>query len=178
MGNATAAAREVFNIESDAYAGKKGSEMVRKSKVKELIDEALTIQRENHRKFLEQAPYYLHVIARKLVQIIEDDKTTFDNCMIACDKLARFAGRDLSEEVAIAKIKAETMRPLPTDTPQPLNNESFRKVLFMLHPPAIQKGGVPPPALVQQWREQGVPEHVLEQWQREGVPEQAEQVKL
>lgn len=178
MGNATAAAREVFKIESDTYASKKGSEMVRKGKVKELIDEALATQRENHKKFLEQGPYYLHVIAKRLVDIVENDKTPFNDFMRAAESLSRLSGRDISESVTIAKIKADAVRPLSvSDVPQPRSDDNSRKVLFLLSPPPIQKGGVPPPALIEQWREQGVPPDVLERWQKEGLPAAAERIE-
>lgn len=107
MGNATAAAREAFNIKSDSYAAKKGSEMVRKSKVQELINEAWMIQREQHEKFLQQGPYYLFAVAEKLLKIVQDDKTSVDDCIKAAESLTRLAGVELSEAVTIARIRAE-----------------------------------------------------------------------
>lgn len=154
MGNATAAAREAFNIKSDSYAGKKGYEMVRKSKVQKLIHEYLDTQRKNLQKFADQSSYYLMVVAERLCRVIQDEKTPFDDLMRACDMLARFAGRELSEKVVIAQIEADAKRPLPvTEIPKQRSDRVERKVLFMLSPPPMPPGEVPTPALEKQWRE-------------------------
>lgn len=110
MGNATAAARETFKIESGAYASKKGSEMVRKSKVRNVINEYMEKRKATHEEFVEQTPYYLSVIAHKLVRIIENDNTSFNDCMRAIEMLSRLCGVELSEKVVIAQIKSGVWR--------------------------------------------------------------------
>lgn len=154
MGNATAAARQVFKIKSNAYASKKGSEMVRKSKVQEIITNHIKIQNENYKMFMDQGPYYLTVVARRLVQIIEDDKTPIGECLKACELLTRFAGREISEAVTIAQIRAGAIDPAPDPRPQ-RDSSINRKTIFMLMPPPMRPGGVPTPALEAQWREMG-----------------------
>lgn len=156
MGNATAAARETFNIKSDSYAAKKGSEMVRNSKVQEIIHEYLDVQQKNFQQFVDQGPYYLSVIAERLCRVIQDDKTPINDLMRACELLARFAGKELSEKVVIAQIETDAVRPTPVkDLPELRGDSLQRKVIFMLSPPPMPPNGVPPPALEQQWCEMG-----------------------
>lgn len=155
MGNATAAAREVFQIKSDAYAAKRGSEMVRKRKVQALIDSCLNKQREHFQKFVEQGPFYLTMIAQKLLEIIQDDETSTSDCLQACETLARFCGVEVSEAVTIARIRAEGSRPEPMDALHSNDQDSYRKTIFMLSPPPMPFGFKPPPALAKQWEEMG-----------------------
>lgn len=106
MGNATAAAREAFNIKSDAYASKKGSEMVRKGKVKSVIKEYMEKRKATHEEFVDQGSYYLAAIAHKLVRIIENDDTDVNDCFRAIELLSRLCGVELSEKIVIAQIKS------------------------------------------------------------------------
>jgi hypothetical protein len=110
MGNATAAAREVFDIKSDAYAAKKGSQMVRKSKVQAIIGAHLESQQNQYKKFLEQSDFFLLIAAQRLIHIIQDESTPFPDIMKAIETLTRMAGVELSEAVTIARIKADATK--------------------------------------------------------------------
>lgn len=152
-GNGTAAAREVFNLKNDNSAAVKASRLLRNDKVCKIIDDIHQAQRVNFQKFVEQGPYYLTMIAQRLLEIIQDKKIPIDDVMKACETLARFSNVELSEAVTIARIKAEAVRSVPEERLQPQARNENRKVLFMLSPPPMPPGGTPPPALEAQWRE-------------------------
>lgn len=154
-GNGAAAAREVFDLKNNGTAYVKASRLLRSDKVCKIIDEFHETQRVHFKKFMEQGPYYLTVIAHKLIRVIEDEKTPFDNCMKACEMLARFAGRELSEAVTIARARVEAARPLPEEQIEVGGKDSHRKVLFMLSPPPMPLGMTPTPALRAQWESLG-----------------------
>lgn len=166
MGNATAAAKEVFGIEDDNTAAVRGSEYVRNSKVQEFVAQFMDERRAAFKKFIEQNESHLSAVMRRLLRKLEEDDLSVSDIERIGILVARFAGVELSEHVKIkqieAKVTGEVARAraeipgLPPPGVQPgsptVNNDN-RKTLFLLNPPPIPPGGVPTPALLQQWGE-------------------------
>lgn len=113
MGNGAAAAREVFQLENNNSAYVQASKMLRKAKVKKLINEHMNERRRQYEQFKKQGPFYLFIIASQLVKRIQDDKTPFDEFIKAIELLARLAGKELSEAVVIAQIKSGVVESEP-----------------------------------------------------------------
>jgi len=155
IGNGAAAAREVYNLESDNSAYVQASRMLRKAKVQEIINEHMEEQRRQHKIFIEQGPYRLVVIAEQLLKRVQSNDVPFNDFMKAAEMLCRLSGFELSEAVTIARVRAEAAGPIPEQRAPAANNQSNRKVVFMLSPPPMPQGGVPTPALEAQWREMG-----------------------
>lgn len=107
MGNGAAAAREVYGLKNDNSAYVQASRMLRNAKVKGIIDEHLRAQRKHYEEFKEHGPYFLMIIAQRLIGVIQDEATPLADLMKAIETLARLAGVELSEAVTIARAKAD-----------------------------------------------------------------------
>lgn len=111
MGNGAAAAREVYGLTNDNSAYVQASRMLRNAKVRKIIDDHLRAQRKHYEKFKDQGPYFLVIAAQRLIQVIQDEKTPFEELIRAIETLTRMVGVELSEAVTIARIKADAVRP-------------------------------------------------------------------
>lgn len=169
LGNGTMAAKEVFDCDSENTAAVMASEYLRKPQVQEIVSKYLEIRRASFKKMVEQTDFYMTEIVTVLLEMVKDKDLSFHERLKAIDKLSRFAGADLSEEVKIKQIEAKESaaargRALipglsaPGIQPgQPTAGliDNSRKTIFMLSPPPMPPGGVPTPALLEQWKEAG-----------------------
>lgn len=163
FGNGAAAAREVYELEGNA-AAQQASRLLTNAKVQKLVGEFLDAQRESLKKFTEQGNYYLTVVAQALIQIIADENASHAVRFEAMEKLMRVGGFEIAEDVAIAKMhaRADAARgravlpgvAAPGSQPgAPQITDNSRRTIFLLSPPPIPKGGIPTPALMEQWKE-------------------------
>ena len=156
-GNGAAAAREVYGPTNDNSAYVCASKMLRKAKVREIVEKANAIRREEHQRFLENTGERLVQVSAALQEMMQDKTMPPSERMKAIRMLGRMNGVELSEEAAIEKARAEgatQTRRVPGQE-APNNEDTFRQTIFMLSPPPIPPGGVVPPALAEQWKALG-----------------------
>ncbi|GEM_PF-3402796 len=92
-------------------------------------------------------------------------------------RLKQLGEQERDQHLALKSITlvAHLLKLLPEEQRKPdKDGELQRKTLFLLKPPEIPVGGKPSPQLIEQWREGGIPEHVLADWQQNGMPAEAE----
>lgn len=153
-GNATRAAMEVFNC-TERTAWSWGHHYVRKPKVQEIIKEAVW-----------QARAGMDYVVEQMKKMVEDPDTEPEMKLKVLSALARFAGEE-PEESAYTPMKVrrgsfvgESHPALPTPTGTVPGNTNLqlndRRTIFHLYPPPIPAGGIPPPALIDQWKD-GLP---------------------
>lgn len=173
MGNGAEAARKVYSLEGNA-ASQQASRLLTNAKVQEIIGKFLKAQRESLKEFTEQTGLFLTISAQALITIIQNPDTETEDVFTAIDKLMRLGGFEMSEKVAIARVEAKAIAmgrgraqlpgvPAPGIQPgantlppagSTVNNDN-RSAIFLLTPPPMPEGGVPPPALASQWAEMG-----------------------
>lgn len=164
LGNGTAAAREVYELEGMS-ASVQASKLLRNPKVQEIVSKYLDAQRDAFKKFTEQGGFFLTVVSQKLIDIIQDEETSIHDCFAAMERLLRLGGFEVAEGVTIAKMQAREaargraiLPGLPGPGTQPGvpqgNVDNSRKTIFLLSPPPVPPGGTPTPALFTQWAEQ------------------------
>lgn len=117
MGNGAAAAREVYALKNDNSAYVQASRMLRNAKVRSIINDYFKAQRKQYQKFKKRSEFYLLIAAQRLIEVIQDEKTSFDDLIRAIETLSRMAGLELSEKAAIARMKSEG-RYQPSDSVQ------------------------------------------------------------
>lgn len=168
MGNGAAAAREVYGYKDTYAASAHASRMLLNVKVQKLVGEFLDAQKESLKKFTEQGNYFLTIVSQKLIEIIVDKNTSVENCFKAMEKLLRLGGFEISEQVTVAKIQAKadagrgravlpglSAPGIQPGQPSVGTVDNSRKTIFLLSPPPLPPGGVPTPALLEQWEELG-----------------------
>lgn len=168
QGNGSAAALEVFEAAHPDSAATIASEYLRKPQVQEYVKAYLETRAIAYKKFLDQSEYYLHAVGTRILRKLEEDDLSVEEIERLAVLLARFAGKELSESVATARITERARGravlggvPAPgiqpgAQSPAPAGGAiNARNVLFMLSPPPMPPGGKPPPAMEEQWRAVG-----------------------
>lgn len=164
VGNATKTAKEVLGIEGDDAAARCGAEYVRNPQVQEIVRAHMAQRRKDFEEFMNRAHEYRSRVLITMLKRMEDPETSVADLIKLGEAIARFTGTEISEAVSVAKANSRgggsARAQLPGLAPPGVqsglpqgNVDNSRKVVFMLNPPPLPAGGVPPPALLEQWQE-------------------------
>lgn len=162
-GNATAAAKKVFNTKNDNSAHSLGCTYLRKVAVQTIIREHLVQVRAGMDSFALEQGDRLSAVAKFYRSVMEDEKQKVEKRFDAAEQLARLSGFEISHALDYLESKridagaeasrAATAAKQTTPGGGPVDNS--RRTIFMLSPPPVPPGGVPSPALARQWEEMG-----------------------
>ena len=155
-GNATKTAKEVLGVEGDDRAHVAGSEYIRNKKVIEIVQKYMQDQRLAFDEFMKASSERLTFVLQKLSEKLDDPKLEFSEWMMVTERIARLSGFELShslDHLEALRIQAAARVSAIPQAPGSVDNS--RKTIFMLNPPPIPAGGVPTPAMAQQWQEMG-----------------------
>lgn len=159
MGNGVKAAMEALDVSSEHSANTQACSFLRKPAVQKIVSDFLDSRREQFKKFADSHAFYLTRIAEEFLNISTDKEVPVSERMAALRQLARLAGVELGESVAVAKATAKgvAMRQavLPGNHAPTTPSVDSRQTIFMLSPPPIPPGGQVPPALAEQWAQFG-----------------------
>ena len=159
MGNGVKAAMEALEVTNENSANAQAYTFLRKPTVQKIVGEFLDTRREQFKKFADSNHFYLTRIAEEFLKISTDKEVPVSERMAALRQLARLAGVELGESVAVAKATARGMAMkqaiLPGNHGPTTPAVDSRQTIFMLSPPPIPPGGQIPPALAEQWAQFG-----------------------
>jgi phage terminase small subunit len=170
-GNGTAAAREVFNTNSDGTANNVACEYLRKPEVQKIIQDFLEKMRAGMDAFVMSQGDRLSDVAKFYREVMNDKDVKIEKRFEAAEQLSRLSGLEISQSlhhVEVERIRAHAGQEeqwrgravLPGVSAPGLQagarlqqNNDNRKSIFLLRPPPIPEGGVPTPGLMDQWNQ-------------------------
>ena len=150
-GNITRAAKRVFDCKTDDSACRTGSEYLGKPRVQKIVQDYIEAQRQMFVEYQEKERRNILAGLDFLHSVISSKTAPFKQKREALHSMYRFMGMEAKDAAQKIQANEAVFRP-----GGPVSNDNRRLTVFHMQSPPIPPGGTPTPALIAQWKEQGV----------------------